>query len=251
MKIEFCRSFSHVVVHLLGALRLLVSTGTVDNLFSKFSLRLRKESSFYLSLFKFLRCLYSRIHQIWEVSAHHSFWCSLCPVPPSLPPGTPAGGVQADLFLAHGFLRHLSLFFKILLFLFSFHFRCPISIFRLINSFSFLLKPALKLSRQFSVSVVLPSSRTSIVGGLSIDPYIHCFLAFFIFSLVLWAFMTTVYTVFGMSIISHFQRLFSLDFLVSFEWAILSCFFDFWFFVQNYTFESSDVGAGNQILHLF
>ena len=64
MKIEFCRSFSHVVVHLLGALRLLVLTGTVGNLFLKISLSLRKESSFYLSLFKFLRCLYSRIYQI-------------------------------------------------------------------------------------------------------------------------------------------------------------------------------------------
>ena len=73
--------FSHCV-NLLGAMRLLVFTGTVGNLLLKFSLSLRKESSFYLSFLKLLRCLYSRIHQMWELSTHHFF--NVLPAP-SLP----------------------------------------------------------------------------------------------------------------------------------------------------------------------
>ena len=164
--------------------------------------------------------------------------------------------VYVGLFLAYGFLRHLSLFFNIFLFLFSFHFHCLINIFKFIHSFSFLLKSALNLSRQFFISVVLLNSRISILGGLSIGistVFIHCSLAFFIFSLVLWAFMTVVYTVFGMSIISHFQRLFSVDFWCPLNGPyFLVSLSDFWFFVQNYTFASNNgVGTGNQILHFF
>lgn len=50
--------------------------------------------------------------------------------------------------------------------------------------------------------------------------------------------MTAVYTVFGMSIISHFQRLFSVDFWSPFNGPYFRVSLSgFRFFVQNYTFE--------------
>lgn len=126
------QEFSHCM-NLLGAMRLLVFTGTVGNLLLKFSLSLRKESSFYLSFLKFLRCLYSRIHQMWELSTHHFLNVLPAPFLPLFLLGL-TQCVCMWVFLAYGFLRHLSLFFNIFLFLFSFHFHCLINIFKFILS---------------------------------------------------------------------------------------------------------------------